>query len=358
MPVRRSRSLSCSSPFRPPNPREIPIGCCWRTVCGKPVGLSVKNFTWQTALLSRYDAFHVHWPEVLLTGNTQLKSVAKQLLFLIFLLKLKLTRTPIVRTMHNLELPSDISRREIFLLKATERQTTLRIRINTTTELAPGQPFETIPHGHYRDWFAEYPLPETVPGRVTFFGLIRRYKGVDGLIRAFRETQGHRPATSLVVAGKPSTPELGESLRELASSDPRIELLLHFIDDQELVTLIGQSELVVLPYREMHNSAGVLTALSLSRPVLIPDNHVNRLLAKEVGDGWVHLYSGSLAGSHITDTISQLRSRPPAAGCNLNGRDWGPSAESHLRAYRRAAAIAGNSRRGGHVDERPGGGPS
>ncbi len=69
---------------------------------------------------------------------------------------------------------------------------------------------------------------------------------------------------------------------------------------------------MVLPYREMHNSGAALTALSLNRPVLVPDNEVNRELAEEVGPGWVFRYDGELTGRHLLDALAAHRARPPA----------------------------------------------
>jgi beta-1,4-mannosyltransferase len=137
----------------------------------------LRTFSRRTALLGRYDVFHVHWPETLVTGRTPLRKLARQAFFVALLLRLRLTRTPLVRTLHNLELPQGISRREVALLRWAERWTSLWIRINESTELSRDAAFETILHGHYRDWFAARPRRPVIPGRLTFFGLIRRYKG-------------------------------------------------------------------------------------------------------------------------------------------------------------------------------------
>ena len=50
----------------------------------------------------------------------------------------------------------------------------------------------------------------------------------------------------------------------------------------------------MLPYRHMHNSGAALTALSLDRPVLVPETDVNRDLARETGPGWVVTFAGEL----------------------------------------------------------------
>ena len=51
---------------------------------------------------------HFHWPEVLLEGDRAWKRWGKRQLFRLMLLRASLTRTVLVRTVHNLELPSGL----------------------------------------------------------------------------------------------------------------------------------------------------------------------------------------------------------------------------------------------------------
>ncbi|RBY86228.1 glycosyl transferase [Blastococcus sp. TF02A-26] len=299
-------------------------------------GTRVLTFTWRRALTARYDAFHAHWPEVLVDGASPVKKAVRQVLFALFLLRLRLTRRPLVRTVHNLELPAGISRREVALLRWAERWTTLRIRINETTELDGGTPVETVVHGHYRDWYAPHPRRERRRGRLSFVGQVRHYKGVDGLIDAFRQTTDDE--LTLRVAGRPTSAELATRLRSAAGPDPRITLALDFLTDAELVAEVSEAELVVLPYREMHNSGGALAALSLDTPVLVPDNAANRRLAQEVGPGWVHTFRPPLSGDDLTGTLARLRAQPPAAPPDLSRREWVDAGRAHAAAYRRAGA--------------------
>ena len=137
----------------------------------------------------------------LVFGHSPWKARVRQVLTAALLARLALTRTPVVRTVHNLELPSPMTRVQAALLRAFDGLTVLRIRINPTTPIAPGLAFETILHGHYREWFAPYPTPERVPGRLGYFGLIRRYKRVESLLEAFAEAPA---AWSLRAGGGPS----------------------------------------------------------------------------------------------------------------------------------------------------------
>ena len=299
-------------------------------------GVTVLYFSWRTALFGRYDVFHAHWPEILVDGHSPLKKLVRQLFTVALLARWRVTKTPIVRTVHNLELPSGISRRERFLLKAFDRQTTLRIRLNSATPLPEGEPSATIPQGHYRDWFAHYEHRAPVSGQFGYVGRIRQYKGVETLIEAFRQTAPGGENLRLRLGGYPSSPDLAESVTKLAADDPRIDLALGFISDAEFVDIATSSELVVLPYRFMHNSAAAVTVLSLDRPVLVPKNEVNDLLSAEVGPGWVYGFEGEITAATLQDTLElvnrvQGRQRP-----NLDDRDWRVVAADHAAAYRRA----------------------
>ena len=321
--------------FPRPRPTTNPyLRLLARSIAATP-GTRLRTFSWWAALLGRYDVFHVHWPEILGTGHSPAKTLLRQLLTLALLVRLRLRRTPVVRTLHNVGPVAGASRRLRLLLRLLDSQTTLVIALNPVTPVPPGAPVELIPHGHYRDWYARPDPLATQPGRLSFVGLIRPYKNVEGLLRAFRGLAGD---VSLHVAGRP-TPELAELLPPLAAADPRVRLTLEHIGDEELVRVVGTSELVVLPYRELHNSGGALTALSLGRPVLVPHNDVTERLAAEVGPGWVLTYQGELTAADLARALAAVR-RPRAARPDLSGHGWELAGQRHVAAYRRALELS------------------
>lgn len=288
-------------------------------------------FDWRTAIVGKFDVFHAHWPEALIEQRGTISTFGRRILYAVFLARLKLQRIPTVRTVHNISLPTGISRFDTLLLKVTERLTMVRILLNQFTPSPPGSTTVLIEHGHYRDWFAKYRHEASIPGRIAFFGKVRRYKNVEGLLRAF--TSWSSTGSSLHVLGSPSSPELANNLTGLADGDPRVQLAFRYIDDAELVSEVTQSCLVVLPYPEMHNSGSVLAALSLDRPVLVPDNDFNRALEREVGAHWVIRYQGELSSEDLelglTQSVHEVNGERP----DLSRRDWADAGERHRVAY-------------------------
>lgn len=301
--------------------------------------LRLMRFSWKKALTANYDVIHFHWPEALLDGSTWLRRRGKDLAFALLLLRIRLKRIAVVRTVHNLDLPQGLSFIRRQLVTKCDHMTTLRISINPTTPPISGVAQRLIPHGHYCDWFADMPRHEKIAGRIAFAGLIRRYKGVENLLTCFMQTANDYPELSLSVTGKPSSTDLENVVRNATSADDRISFSSGYVAEKSLVAAITEAELVVLPYQHMHNSGSALAALSVQRPVLVPRNETNELLSLEVGAGWVYLYEGQLSARDLTSTLADLRRNPPAKAPDLSARDWSAAGNQHRDAFLEAQRI-------------------
>src|SRR4029453_19098374 len=108
---------------------------------------------------------------------------------------------------------------------------------------------------------------------------------------------------------------------------------LRYVGEDSFLGVVTSSELVVLPYRFMHSSGAALAALSLGRPVLVPDNDVTRALSSEVGPGWVHRFDGDLTAGALLDAMRALRAEPPTAPPDLRAREWHDAGARHAGAY-------------------------
>jgi glycosyltransferase involved in cell wall biosynthesis len=134
-----------------------------------------------------------------------------------------------------------------------------------------------IAHGVLRPWEdcvdpdlgrgGRHPLPldlEAVDAPVVlFFGLLRPYKGLDVLLRAW---EGVRDA-ELWVVGMPRM-----DTRELkASAPPGVRFVERFLADSEIRAYLDRAYLVVLPYREIDQSGVLYTALGAEVPLVLSD---------------------------------------------------------------------------------------
>lgn len=326
--------------FKPPRPTTNPyITMLDRALAAEP-SIEHVRFSWRAALFSRVDVLHTHWPEVWLEADSAWKRSVKRGLLRLLLVKLRATNAAIVQTVHNLELPdTDAATRR--LLVALDRRTDYRILLNATTPVDDPAAAALIPHGHYRDWFSPFPRAARVPRRIGYFGLIRRYKGVETLLDVYEAARSADDSVTLRIGGRPSTPELAAAVTASAERIPGITTTLRFLEDSELVDIATSSQLIVLPYRFMHNSGGALAALSLDRPVLVPGNEVNAALSDEVGSGWVLLYDGELTADRLATALDQTSSLEGSP--DLSRRDWQNVGRAHADVYR--AALAAKRRR-------------
>ena len=135
-----------------------------------------------------------------------------------------------------------------------------------------------IPHGNYMDMYAPDDARRDAirqelgfgPGTRTilFFGAIRRYKGLDELVAAFKLTDD--PNLRLVIAGGAQNTDTEDWAKELATLDPRIVTRIGFVPDEDVAPLFALADLVVIPFRRTLTSGSAILALSLGAPLALP----------------------------------------------------------------------------------------
>lgn len=328
--------------FGAPRPTSNPYVHMLDAALAQTPGVEHLRFDRRRALLGRYDVLHFHWPETLLGGSTPLRRAARRAYALALRLRLALTPVAVVRTAHNVALPTDVTPWERRYLEWIERRVDHRIVLNDRTPVPEGTTSSLIPHGDYREWFASVPEVEPIPSTLAFVGLVRRYKGVEDLLEAFASTASSAPQLRLRVAGNPTGAEIAREVRELAGRDERVSLDLRYLSEADFAHAVMESVGVVLPYRAMHNSGSVLAALSLGRPVLVPRNEVVVALAEEVGPGWITCFDGPITGAAL-ERFASAAARPPTDPPDLAARDWAHAGVAHRDAF--LAAVAHRRRR-------------
>jgi beta-1,4-mannosyltransferase len=309
----------------------------------------VTDFSYRRSLETRYDIFHLHWPELELNAIGSVAEAAARLqLKLTLMAALRARGTKIVWTVHNLRAHEGRHPRlERWFWPAFTKRLDGYIALTASGRAAAKERFTNlegirgyvIPHGHYR---GEYPMDAGADARqelgiaaqakvFLFFGQIREYKNVTGLIRAFRKIAS--ADAILCIAGRPKPESIAEELRRETSRDERILLHLENIPKERVQLFFRAADLVVLPYRDILNSGTAILALSFSRPILVPSRGAMGELQTSVGPEWVRTFPSDLGTEELERAMvwASETSRPQEA--LLPGLEWPAIAEQTRAAY-------------------------
>lgn len=108
-----------------------------------------------------------------------------------------------------------------------------------------------------------------------FFGNIAPYKGLEYLIKAFRQILARREHYRLIIAGRPKNCEgywtaIREEIHEEVQRG-RILLRAEFIPDEETEVYFKAADVLVLPYRHIYQSGVLFLGYNFGLPVLAAD---------------------------------------------------------------------------------------
>jgi glycosyltransferase involved in cell wall biosynthesis len=186
-----------------------------------------------------------------------------------------------------------------------------------------------------------------------FAGLIRPYKGVDLLLRAFARTAPNLPGARLVVAG---LPRAREPFAAEHGADGRVRFELGYLPRDRFESYLVAADVVVLPYLETDESAVLGAALAADRPVVasrtggLPETIGERFAEEmlvEPGDvdGLARALERRLADRALCERVGR------AAGEEVRRRfRWETAADETLELYRECAAGGVD---GGRLSSRP-----
>jgi glycosyltransferase involved in cell wall biosynthesis len=106
------------------------------------------------------------------------------------------------------------------------------------------------------------------PIRFLYFGVIRPYKGLTDLVRAFRALVQDGLPVHLTVAGEPWT-DSDQTLAELRKCENRhYTTLLQYIPDSQVNTLFRDCDILVAPYRRASASGPISMAMGAGMPIV------------------------------------------------------------------------------------------
>lgn len=182
-----------------------------------------------------------------------------------------------------------------------------------------------IPHPLYTHFGTLQPREEALrrlgldPKRKTllFFGLIRRYKGLDILLEAFSKLDD---SYQLIIAGEPygSFDEYDRQILAMGIAAERIATHLTYIKDSEVADFFSGADLCVLPYRSATQSGVSAIAFHFEVPMLVTDTGG---LKESIADTGTGLLIEQCTAQAVADGIKAFFADPEiAAGCKKNIR--------------------------------------
>jgi glycosyltransferase involved in cell wall biosynthesis len=139
----------------------------------------------------------------------------------------------------------------------------------------PGKDITIIPHGLYDQYRiigqdeARKTLGFAEKNIILFFGLLRPYKGVPALIRAFEQLPGPLLSESrLVIAGEAWEDQESVKMAKISRYAAQITVIDRYVDDREISLLFSASDLLVIPYTRASQSGVAHIAMAYGLPVV------------------------------------------------------------------------------------------
>lgn len=238
----------------------------------------------------RPDVVHLHWITPFIATDRWWVTLLLGVRMLLEVVMVRMLGTRVVWTVHNL---ADHERRTPWIDHAV-RFTLIRLcsaiivhcdcantLVSEHFRLRGGRAdrIHSIPHGHYLDSYpddivrdeARRSLDVDVDEHVLlYFGLIRPYKNVPGLIEAFRAADVG-VNTRLLVVGNPWNNHQRDQVLRASAGDERIDTVLEFIPDESIQVYMRAADAVVLPFQSILTSGSALLAMSFGRALILPD---------------------------------------------------------------------------------------
>lgn len=252
----------------------------------KSADFTVKDLTSVNAFIEKFDVFHLHWPEFFIV-KSPVKCLFRLSFFAILIVFLKIRKTKIVWTVHNLHPHNNIYPHiYIFVLRflsnflsgVTYFSTHSKSLVHDEFPFIASIPSYIIPHALY-----DYDnAPSTKKNSALkqalafkedvnialFFGRIDHYKDIETLITEFKQL----PAQDyqLAIVGPCSDGNLLSHLTAMSSDSKNIVILQSFFPEEDLASLFSLVHLTILPFKKILNSGSVMLSLSFGKPVLVP----------------------------------------------------------------------------------------
>ena len=233
------------------------------------------------------NVLHLHWLELLYSAPTQGRTALRLAAVLTGLAWAKVRGSKIVCTVHNLR-PHEqdapalnrVANAALSVLADALHVHDEEAKAGATLVYGRPDRIFVVPHGSYigaypndctrHDARARLGLPEDAFVYLCL-GQIRRYKGIEDLIAAFKQLSASEASNChLLLAGHIHDPVYARYLSELTLGQQGIHTWFQYVGDAELQYFMNACDVCVLPYRDTTTSGAAILAFSFGKPVIAP----------------------------------------------------------------------------------------
>jgi len=300
--------------------------------------------------LKGYSIFHLHWQHFQVPFPLTYLSYLLSTLYAICVLAfIKLLGYKLIWTVHNITPHERLFINDLWITKIicsfssklivhSDKTKTLLVQLGTETNK-----IKIIPQGNYigvypnqvtrnqaRNYF-KIPQNEFV---LLFFGILRKYKGIEDLITVFKKVH-NMDNTRLIIAGECLDENYRKELIQLISkSNNKIIYWFEHISDDKIQYYFNASDIVIFPFTRITNSSSVILSFSFGKPVIAPLLGGLTDLPEDVG----YLYNDK---RDIVNMINQamanlreLEKKSTAALEYARSLSWEVSAQETYKVYR------------------------
>jgi glycosyltransferase involved in cell wall biosynthesis len=202
---------------------------------------------------------------------------------------------------------------------------------------------DVIPHALlsvYGDASNDKPIAR-LPQSLLFFGRITAYKGLEVLIRSFRQLQAKWPEARLNIVGEG---DLRPYSRLLEGLD-RVTVVNRWVDDREVAAIFQSAEIVIVPYTSASQSGIVALAANYACPVIatrvgaipeqVRDGETGILVEPDSSDALAAAIDRCLADSSLRDRLGRRLADEARERVN-----WEATSQAYLESCRKCVVPA------------------
>lgn len=301
--------------------------------------------------LKSYTIFHLHWQHfVFPIFNKDLKRIISTI-YLIFCISLiKLLGFKLIWTIHNI-VPHErlyvndlwvtkfiINKSDYVIIHSTHTKDTLE-KLNISLKK-----FSVIPQGTYANIYKDsisraearkYFKIKDSDFVILFFGQIRRYKGLDNLIKIFDEMSSKSKSLKLLVAGHCFDPQYKIELTKKLNQNPKkITYKLKYIPDDQIQYYFKAADVSIFPFKNLTNSSSAILSLTFGLPIIAPLIGNFRDFPEEVGYFFSQKQEIKETIEDVIDHHNNLKRKRNACLDYINSNSWNKSANLTYNIYK------------------------